>query len=67
MGLFGYAAMLFAGGILFAGLNGFSPEQSWGDTVTSYFFPLVPFAFSAVGLVMVKRHSSNPVGWISWS
>jgi hypothetical protein len=63
-GLFAYAALLFAGGILFVALNGFPAEQSWGDTVTSYFFPLVPFAFSAIGLRITHLHSSNPVGWI---
>lgn len=64
-GLFAYAALLFAGGILFVVLNGFPAEQSWGDTVTSYFFPLVPFAFSAIGLTIAHRHRSNPIGWIS--
>jgi two-component system NarL family sensor kinase len=64
-GLFGYAALLFVGGILFVVLNGFPPEQSWGDTVTSYFFPLVPFAFSATGLTIAHRHGSNPIAWIS--
>ena len=64
-GLFGYAALLFVSGILFVVLNGFPAEQSWGDTVTSYFFPLVPFSFSAIGLVIAHRHRSNPIGWIS--
>ena len=64
-GLFGYAALLFVGGILFVVLNGFPAEQSWGDTITSYFFPLVPFAFSAVGLAIAHRHRENPIGLIS--
>jgi hypothetical protein len=63
-GLFAYGALLFAGGILFVVLNGFPAEQSWGDTVTGYFFPLVPFAFSAIGLRITQLHSANPVGWI---
>lgn len=63
--LFAYAALLFVGGVAFAVLNGFSPEESWSDFVTSFFFPLVPLAFAAAGLAIASREASSPLGWIA--
>ena len=59
-----YAVFLFLGGIVFAALNGFSPEESWGDSVTSYFFPLVPLVLRCRVLI-ARKEKQNPVGWIS--
>jgi hypothetical protein len=62
--LFGYAVALFVAGVVLAALNGFPPEQSWGDAVASFFFPLVPLAFAGAGLAMATRQAANPLGWI---
>lgn len=42
----------------------FGSVQGSQDVLDAYLFPLMTFAFPAVGALIASRHPGNPVGWI---